>query len=554
MKTLSLALLLSTTMLGSAFADTFKFSSAVDAVTVFPRGAEVERVATGDMRQGTHTVLIENLPADISADSVRVEGVSDGEISIGSVDVRQVYLSRNETSEERRKLELQVEALNDEHLRLNQVIADTDLQRSMLQNLIANAGKPNIGEAGNTLSALDVADLLDGAASRLDAYAKRTIDARASQRDIQRQIQDLHGQIAQLAPNEELRSVVAINLDAKDAGQTSFKIKYTIRDAGWQAIYDAELSLGEGTDPTLDIVRRANVRQSTSESWDNVALTLSTARPSLRTAAPDILPFEINQTKPMPRSASKVQALEQSVRSGYADAQAEPDELAAPAPIGNMVQQAAIMDTGGYQATYAIAGKVTVTNTGETKSVVIGEDSFDVNVSAYAVPRLDAAAYLIAGFTLKGEATYLPGPVLLSRDGAYIGRGMMPMLAPNDTHDLSFGQDDFVTVEFVETDKKEGETGLIAASLTSERKAVTTIKNLHNFPMDVTIVDRLPVANHEDIKIAMLSGTTKPSEEDVDGKRGILHWDLTMEAGSSAKVDFGYRITWPKAMDISMLN
>jgi uncharacterized protein (TIGR02231 family) len=553
MKTLSLAILLSTTVLGSAFADEFKFLSKVDAVTVFPRGAEVERIANGEMAQGTHTVLIENLPANISADSVRVEGMSDGDISIGSVDVRQVYLSRDKNPEDRLKLELQIEALNDERMRLEQVISDTDLQRNMLQNLIANAGKPNQGGAGNSLSALEVADLLDGAAERLDAYAQRTIDARANQRDIQRQIQDLQNQIGQLAPNEELRSVVAINLDAKDAGQAAFKIKYAIDDAGWQAIYDAELTLGDGADPKMEIVRRANVRQSSTESWDNVALTLSTARPSTRTAAPELSPYEISQIKPVPRSVSKVQTLGQGVRSTYADG-VEAEELAAVAPMNDMAQQVAVMETGGYQATFAIAGKVTVSNTGETKSVVMGEDSFTVDVSALAVPRLDAAAYLIAGFTLKGEASYLPGPVMLSRDGAYIGRGQMPMLAPNDTHDLSFGQDDFVTVEFVETDKKEGETGLISASRTDERRAVTTIKNLHNFPVEVTVVDRLPVANHEDIKVSMLAGSSKPTKEDVDGQRGILHWDINMEAGATAKVDFGYRVMWPKAMDISALN
>jgi uncharacterized protein (TIGR02231 family) len=448
---------------------------------------------------------------------------------------------------------LQIEALNDERMRLEQVIADTDLQRNMLQNLISNASKPNQGGAGNSLSALEVADLLDGAAERLDAYAQRTVNARANQRDIQRQIQDLQNQIGQLAPNEELRSVVAINLDAKDAGQASFKIKYAINDAGWQAIYDAELTLSDGSDPKMEIVRRANVRQSSTESWNNVDLTLSTARPSTRTAAPELSPYEISQIKPVPRSASKVQALEQGVRSSYADG-VEAEELAAVAPMNDMAQQVAVMETGGYQATFAIAGKVSVSNTGETKSVVMGEDSVAVDVSALAVPRLDAAAYLIAGFTLKGEASYLPGPVLLSRDDAYIGRGQMPMLAPNDTHDLSFGQDDFVTVEFVETDKKEGETGLISASRTDERRAVTTIKNLHNFPMDVTVVDRLPVANHEDIKVSMLAGSSKPTKEDVDGKRGILHWDINMDAGATAKVDFGYRVMWPKAMDISALN
>ncbi|MDZ7823390.1 MAG: DUF4140 domain-containing protein [Ahrensia sp.] len=172
MSRFSLAVLLSTTMLGSAFADEFKFASYVDAVTVFPRGAEVERLASGTLIAGTHTVLIENLPADISPDSVRVDGLSEGDISIGSVDVKQVYLSRNLNSEERLKLERQVETLNDEYLRLEQVVADTNLQRKMLENLLSNAGKPRKDEVGNALSALEVADLLDGASARLDQHAQ----------------------------------------------------------------------------------------------------------------------------------------------------------------------------------------------------------------------------------------------------------------------------------------------------------------------------------------------------------------------------------------------
>lgn len=553
----SIALLFSTTMLGSAFADDFKFASEVDAVTVFPRGAEVQRVATGNLEAGSHTVLVENLPAHISPDSVRVEGLSDAGVSIGSVDVKQVYLSRNINSEERLRLERQVEVLNDEVRRLNQVISDTNLQRNMLQNLISNAGKPNKGETGNSLTALEVADLLDGAATRLDAYAQKTIDAQASQRDIQRQIQDLNKKIAQLVPVEEVRSVVAINVNSNAPGAAEFKVKYSIANAGWQAIYDAKLTLGDNADnQTMEVVRRANVQQATSESWDNVALTLSTARPSSRTYAPELSPYEINQIEEMESRARKLQSLQYSADESDRIGAGATLEAMAPEPAvrEEMQNEAVIMDVGGFQATYEIPGRVSVSNTGETKSVVMGDDEFEVALSAYAVPRLDPAAYLIANFKLEGEATYLPGPVLLSRDDAYIGRGYMPMLAPGDEHDLSFGQDDFVIVERIETDKKEGETGLISASKTDQRNATTTIKNLHDFPMRVKIVDRLPVSNHEDIKVRMLAGSTTPSKTQDDEKRGIVHWEFDLAGGAEHKIDFGYTVSWPKAMEISMID
>lgn len=555
MKHFSIALLLSTTVLGSAFADEFKFASDVDAVTVFPRGAEVERVASGMLTAGSHTVLIENLPANISADSVRVEGLSEAGVSIGSVDVKQIYLSRNQNAQERLDLERQVEVLNDEYRRLNQVISDTALQRKMLQQLISNASKPKKGQTGNSLSALEVADLLDGAAERLDRYAQRTIDAQATQRDIQRQIEDLNKQIAQLVPIEELRSVVAINVESNATGEAQFKVKYAIADAGWQAIYDAKLSLGDdATSQSMDIVRRANVQQSTSETWDNVALTLSTARPSSRTFAPELSPYEINQIEEMEYRARKLDSLSYSADEAAGLGAAAPMQEVMEEPRREMSNQAVVMDVGGFQATYDIPGRISISNTGETKSVVMGEDQYDVALSAYAVPRLDPTAYLIANFKLEGEATYLPGPILLSRDDAYIGRGNMPMLAPGDDYDLSFGQDDFVIVERVESDKKEGETGLISTTKVDQRSTITTVKNLHDFSMPIKIVDRLPVSNHEDIKVRMLSGSTQPTELNEEDKRGIVNWRLDLAPGAEEKIQFGYTVSWPKAMEISMID
>ncbi|MDZ7823389.1 MAG: DUF4139 domain-containing protein [Ahrensia sp.] len=189
--------------------------------------------------------------------------------------------------------------------------------------------------------------------------------------------------ISQLAPVEELRSVVAINLNVANPSDAKFKIKYAVDQAGWQAIYDAKLELGDGSKPSMDIVRRANVTQSTSENWEGVALTLSTARPSTSTFAPELPPFEIIQLEPVARSAQKLQSLESRVRSESLQDYAVSAE---PAAAPEIRQEVATMDVGGFQATYQIPGKVTVENTNQVKSVVMGEETLDVAMSAYTVP------------------------------------------------------------------------------------------------------------------------------------------------------------------------
>ncbi len=71
-----------------AFAADVPVTSRVDAVTVFPRGAEVSRVAKVKIEKGMHTVVLADVPADADPSSIRVEGLATGKLEIGSVDSR----------------------------------------------------------------------------------------------------------------------------------------------------------------------------------------------------------------------------------------------------------------------------------------------------------------------------------------------------------------------------------------------------------------------------------------------------------------------------------
>ena len=120
------------------------------------------------------------------------------------------------------------------------------------------------------------------------------------------------------------------------------------------------------------------------------------------------------------------------------------------------------------------------------------------------------------------------------------------MLAPGEEHVLGFGVDDRIKVKRVEVKRKTSETGIITTSEVEDRSWTMTIQNLHDRTMPVTVHDQMPYATHEDITVEMLPGSTKPSERNVDKKRGVLAWSYDLEAAQEKVINFGYRITRPK--------
>ena len=69
--------------------------------------------------------------------------------------------------------------------------------------------------------------------------------------------------------------------------------------------------------------------------------------------------------------------------------------------------------------------------------------------------------------------------------------------------------------------------GIFSGRKTDARSYKITVENLHSRSIDVTILDRVPYAESEDISVKRLDGTTDPTATDVDDKRGVLAWSYT---------------------------
>ena len=82
---------------------------------------------------------------------------------------------------------------------------------------------------------------------------------------------------------------------------------------------------------------------------------------------------------------------------------------------------------------------------------------------------------------------------------------------------------------------KRGETGLISTSKTDVRNYRITVKNLHQRPIQLSVLDQIPVAQNEAIKIelAQRSAQMSTSVERSTGARDVAASMSGRQAGAS---------------------
>jgi uncharacterized protein (TIGR02231 family) len=555
MKIMIAAALLATTICTPVWAAEFKLPSKIDAVTVFPQGADVVRDVAIDVPAGEHGIVLADLPQNVDAQSIRVEGLSAGNLIVGSIDTRSKF--QGDSDDQRRAgIEKQINELSFERQALDLTLSDLNQQRTILLSLADKQLVPQT--TTETVKAIDAAQLgglLDLVGQKLSALSAAVLTAQKRQRDIDETSAKLSAQLDEIPSPEEYRTEVVVNIEAAEALKGSLRVSYRVQEASWSPFYDARLTIGDGkAKPSVELVHRAEVTQSTGERWDGVELTLSTARTNGMTAAPDAVGWEISkvdtiaqQELVMPAPAPMEDA------TGGAVAKSASNAADMQKPMVRSVQRQAVIENVGFQATYKIAGRVAIDNAGQSKKVRITSGQHEATLQAVVVPRVDLTAYLTANFKIAGTGPQLPGVVNLYRDGVFVGQGNLPLLNPTESADLGFGADDLVKVSRAEVNRVTGEEGFISSSNVEVRAWDVAVKNLHSIAMPVRVIDRVPFTASKEIEIAEAPGMTEPSVRDLDKKRGVLAWDFKLEPQGENTVKTGYKVTWPEGMRVSVV-
>ncbi|WP_269204303.1 DUF4139 domain-containing protein [Roseovarius gahaiensis] len=351
--------------------------------------------------------------------------------------------------------------------------------------------------------------------------------------DLRHELDQARAALRALVPQDTPRAMLAVAISTQQPTDGTVTVTYTIDDAGWQPVYDLRLTRETGE---LDIERGAFIRQSTGENWRDIALTLSTSRPSDQAAPSDIWPWLRRVTDPnapVPKSLS---------RGVAADAVAE---LAAPQAAPVEVQQAAAQ-FDGLAVTYDYPGTVSVASEADRVRIALGTLALKAEVMAQAVPLSDDRAFLMADVTNTADELILPTQeARFYLDDRFVGQRFHEMIPAGGQADLSFGAIDGLRLARAIPQRQEGERGVFTRSGALDETVRITVENLTAQDWPVRLLDRVPYSEQDDLTIDW-SAQPAPSDTDVDDKRGVLEWRFDLPAGDTQAIVLDYSLEWPE--------
>ncbi|WP_297773714.1 DUF4139 domain-containing protein [uncultured Roseovarius sp.] len=532
MRALSLPLIL---LAAPAWAGDITLTSHVSDVTLYPQGATITRQVPFVAPAGNHDLIVADLPRGTPLASVRVslEGAK-----IGGVTTRHDYVPPRDVAESPARLaaRAEVERLEDALRTARDRVEDIRLEADAARARIAFLDR--IGQ-GDGVADLDVDRLraltemigTETLAAR-QAAAAATRRAEAAMRALEDQetaLKKARQALAALVPEDKARAMLAVSITAADETEGTLTVSYTTPKAGWQPLYDFHLACDSGD---LRIERGAFLHQSTGENWQDVALSLSTARPSEQTAPGQIWPW-------VPRIGAP-EEIRPMVRQKENDALMS---LGATAPAEADVATA---NFDGLSVTYTYPSPVDVTTGADRVRLMLGQSETTAEVIAKAVPMVDETAFVVAEFTNDTEELLLPTPeARFYLDGRYVGQRNLDLIAAGDDADLSFGPVEGLRLSRTLRDRNEGDRGIISKSSETTETVVIDVENLTREEWSVRLIDRVPVSEQEDLEITW-QARPMPATRDVDGARGILAWEFDLPADATQSVVLETEMQWPE--------
>lgn len=519
-------------------------ATSVSTVFVYPDRARVTRSGTIELKSGTHALEISELPLKLNPDSVRAAARGSAKARLLGVQMQRAFYI--ETPDERiHQLEEQIEALRDEMRGLEAEAELITHTRNNLNNMAAQTEIYATAVAAGEMNFDEQISIFERLRTHGVELEKELLDLAARRRDLEKHLSKLTAELDRWrgTPRKEAYTAV-VEVEVDDPGDLSVELSYVVTHAGWQPVYDVRLQ-EDDQETHLEIGYLAQVRQQTGERWEDVSLTLSTARPALASALPELEPWYVRPLpprRPVPAAEPEIAGVPASLREvglkASAPARAKPQREAE--------TTMAEVEASGAAVTYRIPATVTIPADGDPHSVTVTKLDLRPEMDYVSAPKLVEAAYRRVTVANTSQYTLLPGPANLFAGGEFIGSTRLELAPPQGEIELYFGTDDRLKVER-ELKRREVDKRLIGARRRVRYGYEITIENLLPGEAKLSLHDQIPVATHEDVKVNLESASPEVSER---SELNELIWDLTLAREEELTVRFDFSAEHPRDMDV----
>ncbi|HSO35165.1 MAG TPA: mucoidy inhibitor MuiA family protein [Labilithrix sp.] len=505
--------------------DTITSETTVETVTFFEDRAEVVRVARVRCPAGRCRIRALGVTLLVDDRSLKVTSAA----RVLAARVRRIAEPRASASAE------QVAELEQQLTRVSGELAGELAARTRAEVAVrrsANLLATWSGVAASVPSRTEeaVRELTDAYAA-LDGDERAAFERMAAAREEAERLERARAHLAArlaaartVTPRYE--AIVEIDVESDAEGEVSLVIDYRTPCALWRPEHRARLVRNDDGTFAMSIVTLATAWQATGETWRDVQCRFSTARPA-RSAVVPLLHDDVLTVRPkddLERKRIVASAREQTIAT-TGSAHGTRDVSAMPG-----------VEDGGEAMWLNARAPATVTSDGRPCRVEIGERTLPCNVALVAWPELAGAAHVRAVGTLPGPGPLLAGPVVVMRGTEVVGRGKVKFTGAGEALELGFGVDDGIRVRRRTTEKTK--TTPVIGTQHIEREVVVYVSNLARTARRVSIIERVPVSEIEDLTIEV-----EPRRDmTYDARDGFVTLAADLGPNATAELVLRYRI------------
>ncbi len=535
---------------------TVKSLSKISSVTVYPGGAHVTRTATLDIASGAHSVVLDNIIPPVDENSISVSGEGTAGVKIYGATIKQEYLQQ---AADQRVVELEkkIESLDDQIMVANKDLGVLHQEREFLNSVKLFAGQEIPKDLVTTMPPVENLKALRSFLSKEinDVESKRE-DIRIKVRTLPREKDALARELSALrSSGGQMKRILVVDMECSKPGKFTLNVSYLVHGASWRPVYDARTDYARSE---VELTSFGVVKQNTGEDWQDVALTLSTAKPTLGGRLPYIAPWILQPYQPVPVRRAMMKSADMAVQ--YSPAVFS-EEAASGVGGGIPESQPAEMaysevQQKGVSIVYKITRLATLKSDGTENRLPISTQTLRAHYEYSAYPRVQELAYLGSKVVNAADMQLLAGEVNLFVEGDYIGKSSIDNVGPGETFSLFLGVNENVRVKREEVSKLVNDVmlgGIPSSNRKTTFKYKLTVENYKKEKIKMNLFEAMPVSGNEKIRVKVFDVSLPPVAKDWEDRKGIWQWVFEMEPKGKKEIFYSFTIEHSRDMQIQGL-
>ena len=518
-----------------------KVEAPISAVLLMEDRAQVTRQVRVELTAGRNLVAIAGITPLLADSTLRCRikppkgPPAEGDPArLLDATVRRSYQVRTARPQKQQEIQGAIDSLVDEYVEAYDRIRNRFHERSLVNSSLGHLRQ-------QILDRLVVGPFEPAWGESLDSIGARRSELEGSILADQGDQDDRHLRLGRLieelrlalAPVPEYSASLGAELWVPVDGTYGLVFEYQVPCALWRPSYSAAL-LGQGEEKRVAWDSSGMVWQDTGEDWKQVALSLSTARPTLGAELPMLDDDRLSARAKTERERQVVEVESRDQVIAKTSDLDRPDKSDTPPGL----------DDGGEARTYSVPGKVDIPSDGRPHR--IGFERWEAQAKVERVCLSEREAFVFTRSEQKNPSVMplLAGPVRLVRNGGFVGRSEIRYVGAGETFALSWGSEDGLVV-LREVDREYEET-TIRKRRTYVYEVEVYLANHTGVAHKLRLTERVPVPEIEKVEVQIDDKKTTPGF--TKDKDGLLSWQVDLKAGQEKRIELRFLVQMPQSV------